>query len=181
VALTVDNTFELMRGQLLSTGVVSLVAEDGDAHTVDFEVPSGQIITLDDPWNGAGAGEEFDDIEAAHEVFGNASGDSAGVILASRRAKRHLLNALKTKFGNQPIGQQGMDGYFADQGWPTIYTYDRTITNADGTRTRVFPEDAMVFLPAEDNPVGRTELGITQEAVQQVQRVQPSGTTALTR
>lgn len=169
-ALTVDNTLEVMRGQLLSTGVVSLEADDGAIHEVDFEVPTDQLITVAAAWNGAGAGDEFTDIDAAHEAFADASGQPAGAMLTTRKVARHLLNAVQAMYPMQPVGTASLDGYLADRGLPPIVTYDRTLEASDGTRTRVYPEGTITFLPAADAPVGRTELGITQEAVQQVQR-----------
>lgn len=179
VALTADNTFELMRAQLLATGVVSLVADNGDAYAVDFDIPPGQIITAANPWNGAGAGDEFTDFDAAHEVYAAAAGDAAGIALTTRRVAATLLNAVQALFPNSPIGANEVSAYLANRGLPQIVTYDRVMTNADGTRTRVFPEGTIVFLPGDDEPVGRTELGITQDAVQQVTRRQPNGDTAL--
>lgn len=169
-ALTIDNTLESMRGQVLSTGIVSLVADDGETHLVDFEIPAGQIITVAAAWNGAGAGSEFEDIDAAHEVFAAANGGPAGVMLMGRRVSRHLLNALQVAFPQQPVGSVALDGYLANRGLPPVVVYDRTLKAYDGTTTRVYPDTTITFLPAEDAPPGRTELGITQEAVQQVER-----------
>lgn len=167
-SLTVENTLEAMRGQVLSTGIVSLLANDEVIHLVDFDIPAGQVITAAAAWNGAGDG--FADIDAVHEVFVEASGAPAGAMLMSRRVARHLANALQDAFPQQPVGETQVNGYLANRGLPPIFTYDRTLTAYDGTRTRVFPEDVVTFLPAEDVPVGRTELGITQEAVQQVEQ-----------
>ncbi len=90
-------------------------------------------------------------------------------MLTSRRVARHLLNALQAAYPQQPVGSIALDGYLSNRGLPAVVVYDRTLKAYDGTTTRVFPEGVITFLPAEDAPVGRTELGITQEAVQQVQ------------
>lgn len=168
-ALTVDNTLEVMCGQLLSTGVVSLLADDGAVHEVDFEIPAEQKFSPTTPWNADGS-TEFEDIDAWHEAFSAASGLPAGTMLTSRRVARHLLNAVQRMYPQQPVGSASLNGYLADRGLPPIFTYDRVLTAADGSKARVFPDDAITFLPGEDAPVGRTELGVTQEAVQQVQR-----------
>lgn len=168
-ALTVDNTLESMRGQLLSTGVVSLLADDGATHEVDFEVPAGQKLTAAASWSVDGT-DEFSDIDEWHEVFAAANGAPAGVMLTSRRVARHLLNALQAAYPMQPVGSVALDGYLANRGLPPVVVYDRTMKAYDGTTTRVFPDDVITFLPGADAPVGRTELGITQEAVQQVER-----------
>jgi hypothetical protein len=172
-ALTVDNTLEVMRGQVLSTGIVSLTADDGSTHTVDFEIPAGQKVTPATKWTdgtGASTGDPFRDLTDWHNLFVDASGGPAGVILSTARTALHLANRLQAAYPQQPVGASALAGYVADRGLPPIVPYDRRLEAYDGTKTRVLPEGTVVFLPAADAPVGRTELGITQEAVQQVQR-----------
>jgi len=169
-ALTIDNTLESMRGQVLSKGAISLVTDDGATHEVDFGVPEGQLMTVAAPWNAAGAGDEFTDLKAAHGVFKDAFGDSAGLILTTDAVYAHLLNALQGMYPQQPIGDAQLTAYLANNRLPRIETYDRRLKNEDGSSTRVYPEGTLTFLPSAGDPVGRTELGITQEAVQQVQR-----------
>jgi hypothetical protein len=173
-ALTVDNTLEVMRGQLLSTGIVSLTADDGTTHTVDFEIPAAQKVTPATKWTdaaGASTGDPFRDLTQWHnDVYIDASGGSAGVIVTTSRVALHLANRLQAAYPQQPVGQNALAAYMADRGLPPIITYDRRLEAYDGTKTRVFPEGTLVFLPGADAPVGRTELGITQEAVQQVGR-----------
>lgn len=170
-AVTADNTFELMRGQALSKGVVSLEAEDGDVHEVDFAIAAEQKIVAGAPWDpttSAGATAMFNDLEAAHGVHHDASGAAAELILTTRKVNRLLLRGLQTMFPQQPVGQISLNAYLTDRGLPGIETYDRTLKAEDGTRTRIYPEGHLTFLPGGD-PIGRTELGVTQEAVQQVQ------------
>lgn len=173
-ALTVDNTLELMRGQLLSTGAVTLQAADTDiVHTVDFGVPGGQKVTPATKWTDAGGnptGDPFRDLTNWHNLFIDASGGPAGVMLSTARTALHLANRLQAAYPQQPVGASALAGYLADRGLPPLASYDRRLEAYDGTKTRVLPEGVVVFLPAADAPVGRTELGITQEAVQQVQR-----------
>jgi hypothetical protein len=173
-ALTVDNTLELMRGQVLSTGVVSLQTDDGEVHEVDFEIPAGQKVTPATKWTdgtGASTGDPFRDLTEWHNnVYIDAAGSAAGAMLTTSRTALHLANRLQAAYPQQPVGSNALAGYLADRNLPPIVTYDRQLEAYDGTKTRVFPEGTIVFLPAADAPVGRTELGITQEAVQQVQR-----------
>lgn len=175
VSAATDNTYELMRGQALSSGVVALTAEDGTVFDVDFGVPADNKIAVGAPWDpttAAGATAMFNDLETAHGVFHDSSGDVAGLALTTRKMQRLLLRGLQELFPQQPVGQVSLDAYLTDRGLPGLVTNDRTLRteNADGTitRTRVFPEGHLTFLPSGD-AVGRTELGVTQEAVQQVQ------------
>lgn len=176
-ALTIDNTLELMRGQLLSTGAVSLQGEDGYVHEVDFEVPAKQKISASSAWTPADA---LDNLLAAGNTHGDESGMEAGVILTTRKVRAVLLAGIQAKFPQAPAGQGALSAWMADNNLPEIVTYDRVLSNADGSRSRVLPEGTIVFLPSATDPIGQTQLGITQEAVQQTQRVQPNGATALT-
>lgn len=164
VALATDNTFELMRGQALSTGVVSLTAEDGEVHDVDFDIADEQKIEVTDTSDAA----FFDNLEAAHEVFRDVSGDDAGTMLTTGKVYRKALKALQVLFPQQPVGQTNLNAYLAERNLPTFDLNDRTLRDEAGNRTRIYPEGFLTFLPSGDT-VGRTELGVTQEAVQQVQ------------
>lgn len=161
VAQTADNTFETMRGQALSTGGVVLTAEDGGEHEVDFDLDDDQKIAVADP------AQFFENLEAGHEVFRDFSGEAAGVALTTRKVYRKALQAFQAKFPMQQAGTVSLNAYMADQGLPGFVTNDRTLRDEAGTRTRIYPEGHLTFLPAA--PIGRTELGVTQESVQQVQ------------
>lgn len=171
-ALTVDNTLELMRGQLLSTGSISLVAANGAIHEVDFEVPAANKITVGAPWDAstsAGAKAIFDDFAAAHGQYRDSAGTRAGIALTTDSVADLLMAAVQTMFPNSLIGVTEVNAYLANRRLPQIEVYGRRLENFDGTKTDVFPEGTLAFLPGLDAPVGQTELGVTQEAVQQVQ------------
>lgn len=168
VALAVDNTFEMMRGQALAGGVISLQLEDGNVRPVDFAIPSGQKVTPAAPWT-TGSTDIFADYATWHQTYIGAAGANAGVAITSTRVQTLMANKLQAMFPQQPVGTVSLNAYLAARGLPPIETNDRTLTNADGSRSRVFPENALTMLPTADTPIGRTELGITQEAVQQVQ------------
>lgn len=169
VALAADNTFEVMRGQLLSTGKVILIAEDGATHEVDFEIPEDRLISAAAAWDFNDPAAVFADYSAAHEVHLDGSGSAAGVALTSNRMRLMLVNAVQKLYPNAPVGEDQLNAYLANRDLPPIVTYDRKLRDAAGVKTRVFPDGVITFLPSDSDPVGRTELGVTQEAVQQVQ------------
>lgn len=177
-ALTVDNTFEEMRGQVLSTLGLSLVSADGATHSVDFGADPSQIFAVTTPWDDAG-GDALTDYATAHGEHIDRAGQAAGVALTTAKVKRQLLSALGARYPMQPVDVNTLNAYLTNNDLPQIATYDRTFTAYDGTKTRVYPEGTMTFLPGADDPVGRTEMGVTQEAVQQVTRQQPNGRPAL--
>lgn len=169
VALTVDNTLELMRGQVLSTGKVSLTAEDGGTHEVDFEVPAANIITAAAVWDYNDPAAVFADYSAGAEQFLDASGSEAGVALTTAKMRILLVNAVQKLFPNAPVGSTELNAYLANRNLPPVVTHDRILVGEDGTKSKVYPPGMITFLPSNDDPVGRTELGVTQESVQQVQ------------
>ena len=176
VTATIHNSLEVMRGQLLGTGFISLLSADGYTRSVDFGIPAGQIITSGAQWSTMTPQQVLASYTAGHEAFISAYGEQADVALTTRAKYAQLLNAVQGVFPNAPVGQQGMEAYFADRGLPMPVTYDRRLDQA-GTKVPVFPANTVTFLPA--GAVGETQLGVTQDAVQQVSRVQPNGQTAL--
>lgn len=168
-ALTVDNTFEVMRGQLLASGKIILEAADGVQHEVDFEVPTDQVITAAAAWDYEDPAAVFADYAAASEAFLDASGSVAGAALTSSNMRTLLLNAVQKLYPMAPVGDDQLNAYLSNRNLPPVVTYDRKLRDASGAKTRVYPEGSITFLPSEDDPVGETQLGVTQESVQQVQ------------
>lgn len=166
-AKTVDNTFEAMRGQALSTLKIALTSADGVVHDVDFGADVSQVVNVTNRWDQAG-GDAFADFAAAHGEHIDRAGAPAGIALTTAKVKRALLAALAVKYPNAPVDVNTLNAYLTANDLPQVLTYDRSFTAYDGTKTRVYPEGTLTFLPG-DEPVGATQLGVTQEAVQQVQ------------
>ena len=166
-AKTVDNTFEAMRGQALSTLKIALTSADGVVHDVDFGADVSQVVNVTNRWDQAG-GDAFADFARVHGEHIDRAGAPAGIALTTAKVKRALLAALAVKYPNAPVDVNTLNAYLTANDLPQILTYDRSFTAYDGTKTRVYPEGTLTFLPG-DEPVGATQLGVTQEAVQQVQ------------
>lgn len=166
-AKTVDNTFEAMRGQALSTLKIALTSADGVVHDVDFGADSSQVVNVTNRWDQAG-GDAFADFARVHGEHIDRAGAPAGIALTTAKVKRALLAALAVKYPNAPVDVNTLNAYLTANDLPQVLTYDRSFTAYDGTKTRVYPEGTLTFLPG-DEPVGATQLGVTQEAVQQVQ------------
>ena len=166
-AKTVDNTFESMRGQALSTLKIALTSADGVVHDVDFGADSSQVVNVTNRWDQAG-GDAFADFARVHGEHIDRAGAPAGIALTTAKVKRALLAALAVKYPNAPVDVNTLNAYLTANDLPQVLTYDRSFTAYDGTKSRVYPEGTLTFLPG-DEPVGATQLGVTQEAVQQVQ------------
>lgn len=170
-AVTVDNTLELMRGQVLSTGVISIAADDGPPMSVDFGIPAGNKFGAATAWTSSAA-PILADLEAWHEQYIESAGGPAGAILTSSRVVGLMLqnDQMRQALGTGLIIRETLDQVLAGRGLPPIRTYDRSLQTESG-KVRVFPNNRLVLLPAPDSTrVGTTQLGITQEAVQQVER-----------
>jgi len=178
VALVIDNTFEAMRGQALSTLGLSLESADGVIHDVSFGADAAQITTAATAWNAPGA-TVLEDFLAAAANHVDIAGVKPGAILTSSRVRRTLLNALQERLPTTYVGMSTLETWLMDNDLPMITTYDRMYTNADDVKTRYYPEGSITFLPDMEEGIGFTELGITQEAVHQTQRIQPNGAVAL--
>lgn len=166
-AKTVDNTFEAMRGQALSTLKIALTSADGVVHDVDFGADVSQVVNVTNRWDQAG-GDAFADFARVHGEHIDRAGAPAGIALTTAKVKRALLAALAVKYPNAPVDVNTLNAYLTANDQPQVLTYDRSFTAYDGTKSRVYPEGTLTFLPG-DEPVGATQLGVTQEAVQQVQ------------
>ena len=166
-AKTVDNTFEAMRGQALSTLKIALTSADGVVHDVDFGADASQVVNVTNRWDQAG-GDAFADFARVHGEHIDRAGAPAGIALTTAKVKRALLAALAVKYPNAPVDVNTLNAYLTANDLPQVLTYDRSFTAYDGTKSRVYPEGTLTFLPG-DEPVGATQLGVTQEAVQQVQ------------
>lgn len=166
-AKTVDNTFEAMRGQALSTLKIALTSADGVVHDVDFGADVSQVVNVTNRWDQAG-GDAFADFARVHGEHIDRAGAPAGIALTTAKVKRALLAALAVKYPNAPVDVNTLNAYLTANDLPQVLTYDRSFTAYDGTKSRVYPEGTLTFLPG-DEPVGATQLGVTQEAVQQVQ------------
>ena len=166
-AKTVDNTLEAFRGQLLSTLKVLLESADGDVQEIDFAADPAQITTIATKWNTAN-GDPFADLATAQEAFITRGGAPAQVMLTTARVAMVMLDKAQKLFPNSPIGRQELNTYLASRGLPAIETYDRLVTNEAGAKSRIYPQGYATLLPSGD-PIGATQMGVTQEAVQQVQ------------
>ena len=175
VTATINNTLELMRGQVISTGTVSLLAEDGVIHDVDFGLQAEQKIASAEKWTPANA---LTNLIAAATVAGDVSGNDPGVILTTRKIKRVLVAALNELYKDRPATPADLTSWLAANDLPDIQTNDRQFVGQG--KQRVIPEGTVAFIGSANSPLGATELGITQEAIKQVNRLQPNGAPALT-
>ncbi len=169
---TVQNKYELLRGQALSTGMI-VIAENGVQQTADFDVPAANKVTRALAWTDPAA-DILNELFTWHQVYVDSAGESAGVILTSNRVWQLMLrnDAVRALFSPMPsiITPESLNGILQAYGLPRVVTYERKIEDVTGTRQRVIAENRLIFLPTSDNPVGETQFGLTEEAITLAER-----------
>lgn len=163
----VQNKYELMRGQALSTGMVVL-NENGVIQTADFEVPAANKVIRAVSWLDPTA-DIVSELFAWHQAYIDSAGGPAEIILTSSRARSAMLRneAVRSLFSPRPsiVTPEALRQILEAYELPRVDTYERRIEDATGTRQRVIAENRLMFLPGAGTPVGETQLGLTEEAV----------------
>lgn len=170
---SVQGRIELARGQLLSTGKVT-INENGVSLEADFGLAADHNVTVTtshyDP-----AADVIGDMLAWQEKYV----DDAGVAPAQFLCSTKYINALlknegfMTHLGVEGVVQRitvsGLTEVLANYALPVPVVYD-TKVRVEGTHTRVTPEDKLIFLPPAAEQLGRTFYGITAEAIELADR-----------
>lgn len=170
---TVLNSMEVLRGQALFTGVISLNA-NGVNQSVDFGLPPGNKLVAPTPFTTLTA-DALGQLQAYADAYVASAGGPPGVMLTSTRVLRLLLRnsgiiaaIAGTNTGRTQVTRNELNNLLAAEGLPPVQTYDRSLRGLDGTLTRITPDDRIALLPGEGTRVGQTQYGITEEAVELV-------------
>lgn len=169
VVRAVSDAIERLRGIVLTTGKATInTANFGGNFTSDddFGRSSGHTVTAGAAWS-TGSVSRLTDLQTWYDTYVATNGSEPGAILASNRVIRALASGTEFQTqlvngGARPATLAEVQGLITAAGLPPIIRYDRTV-NINGTRTRVIPDDRLLFLPAPvatDDAEG-TELGAT--------------------
>lgn len=166
-AIAVDNRYEILRGQVLATGVLAI--DNGEViQSADFGVPAANLFAAATPWTDPAA-DIIGDIETWSARYATSAGANPGRALTSRKVaglmRRNAgVRQLLAANGQVPVlaSVQAITNLLDAYGFPGVVTNDRIIAGV-----RVIPENRFILLPSvDDAPMGRTLLGITEQAVQ---------------
>ncbi|GEM_PF-1349261 len=165
----VQARIEIARGQLLSTGSVTL-AENGMNLTANFGVPGGQIVSAATAWSNTASSTPVIDLRAWLATYRAANGgrNPAFFITSSQVLADLTLNAqirsMAPIMGVVPgvVSEQTIASVFASQGFPPIVTYDTMLPDASGTMQPVLPVRSFI---AVGQGIGSTFYGVTPEAM----------------
>lgn len=161
---------ELARGQLLSTGKVT-IAENGLAIEADFGLPGTHNVTAGTVWTNTASATPLTDLLTWQDTYITDTGTQPStVLMAMARLGNLFLNAemrgAAAAQGTTPsrINRDMVDAIFAANGLPPISTYDVKV-RVNGVQTAIWPTDKVAFLPEASEPLGHTFYGITAEAI----------------
>lgn len=165
---SVQGRIEVARGQLLSTGKVT-INENGFNLEADFGLDPTHMptvsVTHQDP-----AADMLGDWLAWQQLYVDDTGAPPATAIISTR----YLNSMLVNEGfMQMAGVQGtvrrltveaVNAVLGTYGLPTPVVYD-TQVRIDGTQTRIIPADKVIFLPPANETLGKTFYGVTAEAL----------------
>lgn len=169
-ARRVAGRLELARGELLSTGSITISENGLDLDAIDFGVPADHIVTTvarhDIP-----ATDVLGDLAGFVEVYVDSNGFAPGGILTTAKVKRGWgqnegFRALAGSILGTPsrVSTGQVNAVFEEYDIPPLITYDRKAIGTDGVERRIIPEGTVIFLPPAGERLGQTQLGVTAEA-----------------
>jgi len=167
---SVQARIELARGQLLSTGKVT-IAENGLAIEADFGVPGANITTAANLWTDATNAKPVSDMLALSDYWIYNYGTLPGAIVMAKARFTNLMTNLEMRQvaasnGTVPnrLNAAQVRDVFAAYDLPPIVIYD-TQVRVNGVQTRVLPANKIIIVPPANEPFGNTFYGVTAEAI----------------
>lgn len=159
-------TREMLRMQLLTTGVISL-SDNGQSFSYDFGLPSSHKVTPTTKWDVTATADPIADLDTWRQIIENEKGTSPNEILlnSATLAKMAKVDAVKngvfanTKATSTPTKAQVV-AFIEEQLGVTVYVYDKGYTK-DGTFKKFVPDGTVVLMP--DTDLGSTWFGTTPE------------------
>jgi len=170
---SVQARIELARGQLLTTGKVTL-AENGLALEADFGLPSNHKVTPIALWTDTVNAKPLTDLLTWTEFYVDENGTTPGTWLMSQaRVANLMMNAEFRQAvafaGTTPsrINRDVVDAVLSANGIAPISTYDVKVRvgGNPGTQTSVIDPHFVLGLPPAGTPMGETFYGVTAEAI----------------
>lgn len=159
-------TREMLRMQLLTTGVISL-SDNGQAYTYDYNIPVTHKVSPTNKWNVPASADPIGDIEAWQEVIAEETGTKPTEILMNSKTLSYIGKAdairngifLNASVSTTPTARQ-VQQFVSDQLGITIFVYDKGYSK-NGVFTKFIPDGTVVLMPEQD--LGSTWFGTTPE------------------
>jgi hypothetical protein len=169
------NRMELARGDVLQDGIFTLSGEGGLTIEADYGVPSGNFVTPATVWSTTTSADILTDLNTWVTDYIDLNGYAPEGMWISRQTLTYMLQntALRQSAGTL-LGAAGflsraqIDASLDNHQMPRIVgVYDANV-DVDGTVTRTFPANKVIFVPPAGVPFGRTVWGVTATALELV-------------
>jgi hypothetical protein len=172
VTRAIRSRAELARGQVLSTGKLTL-DENGVNGEIDYGVPLTHIVAPTTAWSDHTGSTPITDLLAWQQTYLDDTGELPDAILSTRTVVNHLLQNVQIRglasIPGAPVipylNRDRLNAVMEAEGLPQIFEYD-TRVNVDTVATRVYPANALAFIPADRRSLGQSLWGITAEALE---------------
>lgn len=163
-------TAEILRGEVLSTGTVTVRFVDGTTQVIDYGVKAEHKVTAGTLWSDPAA-DVIGDIATYVGVYKLTNkGRAPGAIAISTRILGYLLRntGFRTLLGTtlgipSVVTLAAIQGELQAKGLPPLVVIDEQIADTTGTVANALPDNKAIFLP--DGPVGKTFHGVTPAAL----------------
>lgn len=169
VAHATADRMELMRGQVLATGRISL-NEGQFIVDEDFGREANLTSQVATKWSEQATASPLADIQKMVDTYVEVNGEQPGSMILSQKAVSALLRTEEVRRmagvdAAMPtiVTEQFLNETLSAFGLPTITKYDRKVRKG-GQNVRVLDEKVTLFLPYVGLPVGKTYWGTTLEA-----------------
>jgi hypothetical protein len=168
----IQNRMELARGQVLTTGKLTISNENGLFLEADFGVPSGNFVESSVAWSDTANATIVDDYSRWTDVYVDENGfPPTGQIVSRKQLNALLRNAeirsMAQSLGGTPnlVTRPVLDAVLSAHMIPPIWAVYETRVEVEGVSTRVMDEDKVVLVGPE---LGMTAWGITATALELV-------------
>lgn len=188
MARAVTARIEMFRGEALNNGTVA-INENGVVQDVDFQRDPTLQVAPAVLWGDATAEPVSDETEWM-QLYSDLNGEGPGRALMSTRVANSLLRngqyrnlAGTDESAPQLVSRSTIDQVRVAYNLPPIEIYD-TQVRVNGVRTRVIPDNVVIYLPTNAAELGETLLGTTAESLelvgaQQLEQAQAPGLTSV--
>lgn len=169
-ARRVAGRLELARGEVLSTGSLTISENGLELDAIDFGVPATNIVASDAPHDDP-ATDVLADLTDWVELYRDLNGFAPGAILTRSAVRRGWgRNAGFRELAGSILGTPSrvstsqVNAVFEEYDIPPIVTYDRKAVGTDGVERPIIPDGTVILLPPDGERLGNTQMGVTAEA-----------------
>lgn len=174
MARAVAARIELLRGEALEKGSITL-NENGFVQTVDFgraptHAPAALVGAAQ--WSNPTTAHPVTDLTGWVETYRDTNGIDPALILTSTKVINYLLrvdeirNMGATLAGTPTMATRDqVRAVFTAFDLPPMVAYDVKV-RVNGAQVRVITDDKVIMIPPSNEPLGKTFLGTTAEALE---------------